>query len=196
MTVKSESGDLVLRLWRQLYQTYTLLKKCEAQIFAEYGLTTEQLTVLMAIGYLGGSVKVTDLARWLEHSPNSVSMIVDRMVKVGLLRRIRSKSDRREVRVIITSKGETAVTPATLAGLEFLRIIMSPLSYEGKLTLLKLLGTLKFEILKYLNHGVDVEEVKRNEFKQVANVKKWLSEYTLPSTPQTKHRGGKKRKTI
>ena len=39
-------------------------------------------------------------------------MIVDRMVKAGLVRRARDKGDRRAVHVAITSKGENALKPA------------------------------------------------------------------------------------
>ena len=52
MTANSESAELALRSWRQVYQTYTLLKKCEDQIFEEYGLTTEQYAVLVAMRLL------------------------------------------------------------------------------------------------------------------------------------------------
>jgi DNA-binding MarR family transcriptional regulator len=196
MKANLESAELALRLWRQVYQTYTLLKKCEDQIFEEYGLTTEQYGVLVAIDYFGGPTKVTDIARWLERSTNSVSMIVDRMVKSGLVRRARSTGDRREVRVANTSKGQDALKPANLASLEAVQKILSPLSHEDRSTLLSLLGTVKYEILKCLNLGVDIEKIKRNELKQAANLTKWLSEYSLPSTPQAKRQGEKKRKTI
>jgi DNA-binding MarR family transcriptional regulator len=52
-------------------------------------------------------------------------MMVDRMVKADLLRRLRDRKDRREVRLVITSKGETALKPATLAGWEFIQKIRS-----------------------------------------------------------------------
>ena len=183
----------ILKLWRQLYQTYTLLKRCEDQIFYEYGLTTEQFSVLVAIDYFTGPTKVTDIARWLERSTNSISMIVDRMVKAGLVRRIRDRNDRRVVHVINTSKGENALKPAAQASFKVIRKILLQLSYEDRSTLISLLGTMKYEILKYLNPGVDIEEVKRNELKQAANVKEWLNEYGLPSTPQVKRQGGEKR---
>ncbi|MCJ7791924.1 MAG: MarR family transcriptional regulator [Dehalococcoidia bacterium] len=195
MKANVEAESTVLKLWRQVYQTYTLLKKTEDQIFEEYGLTTEQYGVLVAIDYFGGPTKVTDIARWLERSTNSVSMIVDRMVKAGLVRRARSTGDRRVVHVVNTSKGKTALKPATLASLEVIQKIMSPLSYEDRSTLLSLLGTIKYEILEYLNPGMDIQEIKRTEFKQAANVKKWLNEYGLPSTPEAKRQGRKKRKT-
>jgi DNA-binding MarR family transcriptional regulator len=195
MKIKFEAEDMSARLWRQVYQTYTLLKKCEDQIFEEYGITTEQYAVLSAIDYFSGPVKVTDIALWLERSTNSISMIVDRMVKAGLVRRVRDKVDRRVVYVFNTSKGESALKPATVTSLDVVRKIMSPLSLEERSTLFSLLGTIKYEMLKHLNPGVDIKEVKRKEFEQAANVKKWLSEYGLPSTSQAKRQGGEKRKT-
>jgi len=194
MKTNLETEIVVLRLWRQVYQTYTLLKKCEDQILAEYGLTTEQYAVLGAIDYFAGPTKVTDIALWLERSTNSISMIVDRMVKAGLVRRIRDRSDRRVVRVVNTSKAENALKPATQASLEVIRKIL-PQSYEDRNTLLSLLGTIKYEILKYLNPEMDIEEVKREELEQAANVKEWLNKYGLSSTPQVKRQGGEKRKT-
>jgi len=196
MTVNFESEKLVLRLWRLLYQTYTLFKTCEDQIFEKHGLTTEQYGVLVAIKYLGEPVRISDVARWLERSTNSVSMIVDRMVKAGLVRRVRDKRDRRTVHVFSTSKAETALKPATLAGLEFMRKIMSPLSSEDKRAFVSLLEILKYEILGYCNHGVDRGEVMISEPEQEANIRKWLLQYALPSTPDAKRRGGKKKKAI
>ena len=196
MTVNLESEILILRLWRQLYQTYTLFKKCEDQIFEERGLTTEQFAVLVSIGYLGEPVRITDIARWLERSTNSVTMIVDRMVKAGLLRRVRDRGDRRTVNTFITSKGNNALKPAARASWEVIQKIMSSLSNEDKGALFGLLGTLKYEILGYLNPGLDVEEIKRKESKQAGDVKKWLDKYALHSTPQAKPQGGKKKKTI
>jgi DNA-binding MarR family transcriptional regulator len=195
MTVNFESEILVLRLWRQLYQTYTLLKQCEDRIIEEHGLTTEQYAVLVSIGYLGEPARVTDIARWLERSTNSISMIVDRMVKAGLVKRVRSKSDRRVVHVTFTSKGEDALKPSTRAMFEVVRKNLSPLSHEDRSTLLSLLGTLKYEILEWLNPGMDMKEVKRGESEQTADARKWLLRYALPSTPQAKRQGGKKGKT-
>jgi DNA-binding MarR family transcriptional regulator len=195
MKTNLESEIAIVKLWRQLYQTYTLLKQCEDRVIEEHGLTTEQFAVLGAMDYFVGPMNITDIARWLERSTNSVTMLVDRMVKAGLVRRVRSKSDRRVVRVTFTSKGKNAIKPATQASFEVIRKILSQLSYEDRNALLSLLGTMKYEILKYLNPGVDIEEVKREELKQAANVKEWLNEYGFPSTPEAERQGSGKRKT-
>ena len=88
------SSLAVLKSWRQIYQTDNLLRQCQNQICAEYGLTVEQYAVLMVLNYAGGSARVTDIAQWLIRSTNSISMIVDRMVKACLLYTSPSPRDR------------------------------------------------------------------------------------------------------
>jgi DNA-binding MarR family transcriptional regulator len=184
-----------LRLWRQLYQTYTLVKQTEDMVFGEHGLTTEQYAVLVSISYLGEPARITDIARWLERSTNSISMIVDRMVKAGLVRRARDKRDRRVVYVSKTSKAESLFAPATVASFRSVQKILSPMPHKDRLVLLDLLGDLKYETLKYLRPAVDIEAIKREELRQAANIDKWLSKYGRRSTPESKRQGSENGKT-
>ena len=116
MTAKSKRATLILKSWSLLHRVRDVLMRCEDERFGEYGLTSEQFGVLVTMKYIGESARPTDIARWLSRSPNSVSMIIDRMVKAGLVKRTRGKKDRREVRITATSKGENALKPATQAG--------------------------------------------------------------------------------
>ena len=195
MAVNYESRELDLRLWRQLYQTYTLLKQCEDQTFEEHGLTTEQYAVLVTISYLGEPARVTDIARWLERSTNSISMIVDRMVKAGLITRRRDTRDRRVVYVSSTSKAESLFAPATAASFENVVKIFSPMSPKLRLNLLNLLREVKYETLKCRDPGVDIEKVRKADLKPAAGVKEWLKKYGLPSTTKGKRQGGGKGRT-
>ena len=195
MKANLESAELTLRLWRRLYETYTVLKRCEDRIFEKHGLTTEQYAVLVSLSYLGQPARVTDIARWLERSTNSISMIVDRMVKAGLVRRARDRVDRRVVYVSKTSKAESLFRPATVESFASVRKILSPMPDKDRLTLLNLLGDVKYETLKCLNREVDIEIVKRDELKQSANIKKWVNQYGLSSTPEAKRQRDKKKKT-
>jgi len=139
MTVNS--GNLVF----VIHRTHDTLRSCEDQIYGEQGLTAERYEVLTAIKYLDKPVRVTDLARRLMRSVNSISMIIDRMVKADLVKRVRDKRDRRSVHLSITSKGETLLEPATLVGQEFTQKILSQLSYEDRQALLGLLLTVQHE---------------------------------------------------
>lgn len=180
-----EPEELALRLWRQLYQTYTLLKQCENRIFEQYGLTTEQYAVLVSISHLGQPARITDIAHWLGRSTNSVSMIVDRTAKVGLVRRARDKGDRGAVLVSKTSKAESLFRPATVASFASVLNILPPMPYENRHALLNLLRTVKYETLKCLDPETDIEKVKKHESKQAAFIKKkWISEYKPSSALQ------------
>jgi DNA-binding MarR family transcriptional regulator len=165
-------------------------------MYGEKGLTMEQYATLVAIKYLNDPVRPTDVARWIGRRTNSVSMMVDRMVKAGLVRRERDRRDRRVVRLIITSKAENALKPATRAGWEFIQKIMSPLSDEDRQTFARLLETLRYQTMNYLNPGEDIEEMVRNDDKSHVNLRGRLVQRGLTSTPQAKHQGGKKRKTV
>ena len=186
MTINFEEENLILKLWYVSHRTRALLKMCEDQIYSKYDLTTEQYSVLAAIKHIGGTARPVDIGRWLGRSTNSISMIVDRMVKAGLVRRVRDRRDRRVVNVSITSKAENALKPATLAGWEFIQKITSPLTYEDKHTFIRLHDTLRYEIFKYLNHGEHVEEMAINDDESHANLMERLVQCALPSTPEAK----------
>jgi DNA-binding MarR family transcriptional regulator len=199
MAINSESGNTVLRLWLLLHRVRDVISLCEDSIFRKYGLTTEQFSVLAAVKTRGGSVgsvRVVDLVDALERSPNSVSMLVDRMVTAGLVRRTRDRKDRRVVRVSLTSKGENAIKPATPAGWEFIQKILSPLSYKDKHALASMLEIVKCEALGYLNPEVDMAEIIKNSATNQPDLYERMVKYTFPSTPQAKRQGGKRKKAI
>jgi DNA-binding MarR family transcriptional regulator len=195
MTVNYKSVNLVLRLWFLLHRTRDVVRRCEDQVFAEYELTTEQYAVLSVMKSLGTPLRVIDLARGLEREPNSVSMMVDRMVKAGLVRRSRDRGDRRTVYLDITSKGENALKLAVPAGLESIQEILSPLSDEDRRTLISLLEMVRYRALEYLQLGVNAEEMMRTEITSQAGLGKRLIQYISTPIPEAKHQGGKKRKT-
>jgi DNA-binding MarR family transcriptional regulator len=167
------------------------------QILKEQGLTMEQYLVLVTIKYGDAPVRITDVARWLERSTNSVSMIADRMVKAGLLRRVRDRSDRRVVNVFITSKAENALKPAQIATWEFMQQGMSPLSYKDKRTFASLLKMVNYKLLEYLNPGADVEGMLENDSRQQHEylMQRRHGRTRLP-VPEARRQGGKKGKTL
>ena len=163
MPIKFKFENVDKGAWVLLRQAHNLVLKCEDKVFSEYELTTEQHAVLMAIKHISGPVRITDIARWLDRSVNSVSMIIDRMVKADLVKRTRDRKDRRTVFVTVTSKAEKAYVPATAAGWGLIQEILSPLSVEDKRTLVRLLETLRDKTYDYLEPGGVVEEIRINK---------------------------------
>ena len=187
MSINSESEKTVLRLWLLLRRVGDALVLCQDSVFREYGLTTEQWGVLTSIKSRG-PLRPTDLASILERSPNSMSMLIDRMFKAGLVRRTRDRKDRRTVSVSLTEKGKTAVEPAVIAGWEFIHDILSPLSYDDQYALADTLETVKCELDSYLNPEMDKAEIVKNSFTDGPDLYKRLVKNVLPPGYEAKRK--------
>jgi len=196
MATKSDPQNTVLRLWLLLHRVRDVVVRCEDSIFSEYGITYEQFTVLGEVKSRGGSPRMIDLAQALECAPNSISNIVDRMVKAGLVRRTRGKKDRRVVHVSLTGKGEDAIKLAAPAGWEFIQKILSPISYKDKYALVSLLETLKCDSLGYLNPEVDMAEIIKNSPTNQPNLYELMVKNIFPSGSEARGKGREKRKTM
>jgi DNA-binding MarR family transcriptional regulator len=196
MAVKFEAENLVLTTWLMVHRADALLKICEDKVFSKYKLNSERYAVLVTIQYRGGSAKPSEIARWLQRSPNSISMLADRMVRSGLIKRTRDRIDRRVVRLTISDRGKDALKPATQAGWDFIQEILSPLSYEDRHTLINLLKMINYKTLEYLNPGADIERMLKDEANNHNNLMERLVEYLGPSVPGAKPQGGKKGKII
>ena len=196
MPIKFKFENLDKEVWILLRQTHNLVSRCEDRVFSEYGITTERHAVLMAMKHIDGPVRPTDVARWLDLSVNSVSMIIDRMVKAGLVKRVRDRKDRRTVFLTITSKAEKVYVLASVAGWGLVQEILSPLSDKDKHTLIKLLETLRDKTYDYLGSEEVAEEVKGSEMEDMAQLMKQAAKYKSLSTPEAKRQGSRKKKSI
>ena len=194
MTIEHEAENLILSLWLMIHRTYALLKMCEDEVFGEYKLGSERYAVLVTIQYLPTPVRPTDVARWLQRSLNSVSMMIDRMVRSGLIKRARDTRDRRMVRLTITAKRQEALKPATMAGWQFIQQILSPLTHEDRRTLANLLRMIDSKTLEYLNPGADMEGMLANESDRHDNLRERLLQYISPSSLEARRQGGERRR--
>jgi len=194
MTVNSESENTVLRLWLLLRRVGDSLALYQDSVFGKYGISTEQFGVLSCIKSRG-PLRPIDLASLLERGPNSMSMLVDRMVKAGLVRRTRDRKDRRTVFVSMTDKGKEAIEPAVPAGWEFIHKLLSPLSYDDQRALASMLETIKCELAGYLNPEMDKAEIVKNSLTKDPDLYKRAAKNVLPPGYEAKRRVGKKKTT-
>jgi DNA-binding MarR family transcriptional regulator len=194
MTTDMKSANLVLRLWFLMHRDVGLFRVCEDQAYGEKGLTMEQFTVLAGVKQIGPPASVIEIAKWIGRTPNTISMIIDRMVKAGLVKRTRDRKDRRIVNVTPSSKADDLFKLAVPAGWEFIHEIMLPLSEADKQTLARLLETLRYETLKYLNPGEDIEAMVANDDKSHTKMMERLFPDAILSAPQGKRQASKKGK--
>jgi DNA-binding MarR family transcriptional regulator len=173
-----------------------VIVRCEDSIYRKYGITYEQFTVLGQLKGWGDSPRMIDLAQTLECAPNSVSNIVDRMVKAGLVKRTRGRIDRREVRVSLTAKGEDAIKLATPAGWEFIQELLSPISDKDKDGLAVVLETLKCDSVGYLNPDLDMAEIIESSPTNRPDLYALMAKNILASGSEARGKPSEKRKTV
>jgi DNA-binding MarR family transcriptional regulator len=169
--------------------------RCEDERFGPYGITSEQYGVLVTLKYMGGSGRPVDIARWLGRAPNSISMLIDRMVKAGLVRRTIDRKDRRAVNVTLTNKAEIAIGRATRDGLEFIQNVMSPLLDEELSTVVQLLEIIRHSAVQCMNQDVTIDELRGHDITGQRDLMKRLKHYIRSSAPPAKRQKGRKGKT-
>jgi hypothetical protein len=77
--------------------------------------------------------------------------------------------------VFLTSKGEKAFKPATIAARKAAQQIILSLSYEDKHTFVSLSEMINYKLLQYLNPEADTEVMLKNDIKHRDTLmKRWL----------------------
>jgi len=115
-------------------------------------------------------------------------MMIDRMVKAGLVRRKRDRKDRRTVFVNMTDKGQEAIDPAIPAGWEFIHKLLSPLSYDEQRALAGMLEKIKCALAGYLNPEMDMAEIIKNSFTGDPDLYKRMVKNVLPPGYEAKRK--------
>lgn len=90
---KNETGILITK---KLKKVMFLIKHSIDDEFKKLNLTEPQGMLIRCLAH-NGDMRVSDLSKKLDLSNSTVSGIVDRLVKTGILQRKRSESDRRVV---------------------------------------------------------------------------------------------------
>ena len=138
--IRYQRSSIILRRVFQVVNGQS--KKAER----ETGLTGPQLWAIKIISQ-GAPIMVSEIARQMYLHPATVVGILDRLEKQDFVTRVRSKEDRRVVRVELTARGEALVKKAPevaqgllVAGLEKLPLKRLKNIAEGLDQLVVLLG--------------------------------------------------------
>jgi DNA-binding MarR family transcriptional regulator len=119
-----------MRAWMLLHQTNSSMIKCEDKQFGPLGITTQQHAVLMAVKFSPTPPTLTQIADWVDRHINSITLIVDRMEKSGLVKRVRNTHDRRSFRLMMTAKGEKHLQTGIETGTPLIQEMLNCLTNE------------------------------------------------------------------
>ena len=103
---QANMNEIDFPLWRLLDHTRYIIFRLREKELAEIGLTPEQAFVLDMLHSAGGETTINRIVEMTQRKHNSMSALVDRMAKQGLLKKRRLRSDKRAYRILSTDKGE------------------------------------------------------------------------------------------
>ena len=99
----SRSAEDILRAIRRILQSITIHSK---KLYRQAGLTVPQMLCLRAIGGADhDEVTAAEVARQVQLSPATVTGILDRLERYGLIVRERRSKDRRKICLSLTPEG-------------------------------------------------------------------------------------------
>jgi DNA-binding MarR family transcriptional regulator len=141
-------------LWVLLNQVQSLMMNARDIELVEYGTTAMQAAVLFIINSIGEEAIPAEISRWLLRKPATVSGLLDRMEKAGLVERVRDLPKKNLVRIRITEKGRQAHKKSLKR--ESIHKTMSCLSEEERKQLASILLKLRNRVTKVLRHREEI----------------------------------------
>ncbi len=142
-------------LWLLLtHARYAMFRSREKEL-QRYGVSPEQVGLLFVVQALGNKATPAALSRHIIRQPHTVSALVDRMAKRGLVKKVKDLDRKNLVRVVMTEKGQKTYELSTKRGP--IHRILNSLSEEEKKVLRDLLERLLAKARKEI--GLDRDEL-------------------------------------
>jgi MarR family 2-MHQ and catechol resistance regulon transcriptional repressor len=137
-----EQADRALDLWVKLSRAHASFSRRSEAHIRSFGLTPPQFSVLECLGHKG-CLSFGELCKKLMVSGGNMTVVVDNLVKEGLVERIRSGTDRRRIHVALTAAGKRLIGrifPRHAEAIAAAAEVLSPTEQEWLAALLKKLG--------------------------------------------------------
>ena len=105
--------DPIFTIWTLLHQTAYAITRAREKELKRYGIAIRQVAALLVISNLGDRTTPTELARWLFRKPHTISSMLTRMEKEGLIEKSKDLERKNVVRVTLTEKGKVTYQQST-----------------------------------------------------------------------------------
>lgn len=129
------------RILETLIYLYTEARRVTKDLARRHGLTGPQLTaVKMLEGF--GDLSLSALSARMSARNSTITGLVDRMERDGLVERVRDDADRRIVRIRLTTKGRALARMVPVGSMETFADALRSLDDADRDDLLRILGKL------------------------------------------------------
>ena len=133
---------------------YTESRRITKEVARRAELTGPQLTVVKMLETVG-ELSLSDLSDRIRAQNSTVTGIIDRMEREGLVVRARSTEDKRVVRIRLTEKGERIAREIPVEPMEIFRSALAGLTLAETRDLLRILTKLARRVQSIVRRGVD-----------------------------------------
>ena len=140
--------DRHYEIWVLLHQACDTMKRARDNELREFGISRMQAAILFIVKAIKEPATPAEISRWLFREPHTVSGLLDRMEKQGLVRKVKDLERKNLIRVVVTEKGEEAYQRSR--ELDGICKILSSLSPEQHDNLRLYLETLRNKALREL----------------------------------------------
>lgn len=137
--------DSNYNLYLLIYLTHAALFDARYREIRGFGLTSMELALLTVVDGLGESATPTEIARWMMRRRPTVTGLLDRMERNGLVKRSAYRGSRKSKLVTMTDKGRKALDKANEK--DIWKTIIGAMSDEEYRQLWSLLEKLKDKAL-------------------------------------------------
>ena len=138
------------RLCTLIWQTRDALYKARQNELRQFGVTISEAAVLFFVSTIGPKVTPMKISQWLFREPQSVSELINRMYKKGLVEKTKDLKKKNMVRVSLTEKGKD-IYKHTVKTRFVIKDILNCLSEEEKQKLGGLLDKVRNCAIEDLN---------------------------------------------
>ena len=122
---QGKSTYKVHELYPLFHNTDVIISRARELELASFGLTLEQGVLLHTLIKMGGSATLDEITENTMRQYHSVSTLVNRMAKLGLVKKVKY-SDKKKFQVSITDKGLNIYSKATCNSLDMIFSVLSP----------------------------------------------------------------------
>ena len=138
------------RLFFRLFQTANTLHTKGTQALEEFGVTTQQWSVLGALSrpQASGGMRVGDLSQYLLVSRQNLAGLLTRLERDGYIERVTGEDDRRARKVRLTARGEALWESLADPIHDFYEHALQGLSFDDRLAFIHYLGLLQKNMAK------------------------------------------------
>ncbi|MEQ4487265.1 MAG: MarR family transcriptional regulator [Dehalococcoides mccartyi] len=144
---KYETVKLEHLLWINIVQTRHVMNRLWERRMKESHLTTEKFTVIHELLCLGGESTPHNLARRIVFEPHSISAMLSRMEKDGLITKTKDLEKKHMVRIKLTEKAMELYPKALEISLEIFTKLMEDIPREDKIKLSESLTQIRNKVL-------------------------------------------------